>query len=123
MNGYVAYYADNVIKAPNGSMEGDCVFGVVSGKNTLVAYLGEGGALSLPANYKGENYVIGETVFSGNTSITSVEIPNSVTSIESYAFYKCSGLTSITIPNSVTSIGYAAFYGCSGLTSVQYLTA
>ena len=119
MNGYVAYYADKVIKAPNGSMEGDCVFGVVSGKNTLVAYLGEGGALSLPANYKGENYVIGEKVFSGNTSITSVEIPNSVTSIGRSAFYNCDGLTSITIPNSVTSIGEGAFYYCDGLTSVE----
>ena len=119
MNGYVADYADKVINAPNGSMEGDCVFGVVSGKNTLVAYLGEGGALSLPANYKGENYVIGENVFSGNTSITSVEIPNSVTSIGRSAFYNCDGLTSITIPNSVTSIGEGAFYYCDGLTSVE----
>ncbi len=45
-------------------------------------------------------------------------IPNSVTSIDLYAFYGCSGLTSITIPNSVTSIGYSAFWGCSGLTSI-----
>ena len=50
--------------------------------------------------------------------MTSISIPNYVTSIGNYAFYKCSGLTSITIPNSVTSIGYEAFYKCSGLTSV-----
>ena len=50
--------------------------------------------------------------------ITDLVIPNSVTSIGSYAFYDCSGLTSVTIPNSVTSIGGSAFYGCSGLTSV-----
>ena len=119
MNGYVAYYADNVIKAPNGSMEGDCVFGVVSGKNTLVEYLGEGGSLNLPANYKGENYVIGESAFKGNSSITSIEIPNSVTSIGQYAFYNCDGLTSVEIPNSVSSIGSNAFYDCDGLTSLE----
>ncbi len=45
-------------------------------------------------------------------------IPNSVSSIGSYAFSGCSGLTSVTIPNSVTSIGFGAFYNCSGLTSV-----
>ena len=53
-----------------------------------------------------------------DTEITNLIIPNSVTSIGSYAFYDCSGLTSITIPNSVTSIEYATFSGCSGLTSV-----
>ena len=45
-------------------------------------------------------------------------IPSSVTSIENYAFYECSGLTSVTIPNSVTYIGNSTFEGCSGLTSV-----
>ena len=51
-------------------------------------------------------------------SLTSVTIPNSVTSIGNYAFWGCSSLTSVTIPNSVTSIGYDAFKDCSSLTSV-----
>ena len=51
-------------------------------------------------------------------NLTSVIIPNSVTSIDDYTFQECSGLTSVTIPNSVTSIGEQAFYNCSGLTSV-----
>lgn len=44
--------------------------------------------------------------------IEDLVIPNSVTSISSYAFWGCSGLTSVTIPNSVTSIGYNAFAVC-----------
>jgi len=59
-----------------------------------------------------------KNLFSGCTSITSVIIPNSVTSIGKYAFCDCTSLTSITIPDSVTSIGYAALFNCSSLTSV-----
>ena len=52
------------------------------------------------------------------SALTSITIPNSVTSIGGFAFDGCSGLTSITIPNSVTSIEYATFQNCSSLTSV-----
>ena len=61
---------------------------------------------------------IGDSAFSGCTGLTSVTIPNSVTSIGSYAFSGCTGLTSVTIPDGVRSIGAFAFSGCSGLTSV-----
>ncbi len=59
------------------------------------------------------------STFSGCTGLTSVTIPSSVTSIGSSAFEGCTGLTSITIPNSVMSIGGSAFYGCSSLPSVD----
>ncbi len=52
--------------------------------------------------------------------MTSITIPDSVTSIGSSAFSGCGGLTSITIPDSVTSIGRYAFSGCGGLTSVTF---
>ena len=52
------------------------------------------------------------------SQLTSVEIPNSVTSIDYEAFRGCSSLTSITIPESVTSIGGGAFRDCTGLTSI-----
>lgn len=56
--------------------------------------------------------------FSGCSDLVEVAIPNFVTSIGDWAFGGCSGLTSITIPNSVTSIESRAFYNCSGLTSI-----
>ena len=36
-----------------------------------------------------------------------------------YKYWDCTGLTSITIPNSVTSIGHNAFYGCKRLATVK----
>ena len=50
---------------------------------------------------------------------TSITLPNSVTSIEDWAFWCCRSLTSITIPNSVTCIGEWAFSWCSKLTSLS----
>ena len=77
-----------------------------------------GGDLSLPSDVGGKPIrVIADRAFYNCTSLTSVTIPNSVTSIGDYAFWNCTGLTSITIPNSVTSIGDYAFYNCSSLTS------
>ena len=77
-------------------------------------------ALILPALRVHILPVVEETyAFSGCSSLTSIEIPNSVTSIEEQAFSGCSSLISIEIPNSVTSIGGYAFRGCSSLTSVS----
>ena len=56
--------------------------------------------------------------FSGCAGLTSVTIPESVESIGCYAFYGCTGLTSITIPESVKIIRIAAFSRCTGLTSI-----
>ena len=63
--------------------------------------------------YKGREgtYVIG-------ASITSVTIPNSVTSIAESAFNGCKELSSLTIPDRVTNIGKRAFDGCKSLTSI-----
>ena len=61
---------------------------------------------------------IGSEAFASCTSLTSIEIPNSVTSIGARAFWDCDSLESVTIPNTVASIGDDAFYHCDRLTSV-----
>jgi hypothetical protein len=60
--------------------------------------------------------IIGASAFY-NTSITSITLPNTITSIHDYAFYGCTGLTTLVLPNSVKMIGKKSFYN-TGLTSV-----
>ena len=57
--------------------------------------------------------------FSSCSSLTSINIPSSVTSIGKSAFLGCSSLTAINIPFSVTSIEGSAFEGCSALTAIN----
>ena len=61
---------------------------------------------------------IGESAFSKCTSLTSITIPDSVTSIESKAFSECESLTSIIIPESVTSINKQTYSRCYSLSSI-----
>ena len=58
---------------------------------------------------------IGNSTFNSCSALTSITIPSGVTSIGQNAFNSCSSLTSITIPSGVTSIGQNAFYNCSRL--------
>ena len=56
--------------------------------------------------------------FSAIESLTSVIIPNNITTIGDYAFESCNGLTSVTIGNGVTTIGKNAFVNCDSITSI-----
>lgn len=48
-------------------------------------------------------------------NLTSIVLPNSITSIDYAAFYDCINLSRITIPNSVTHVGMSAFEGCNNI--------
>ena len=63
--------------------------------------------------------VIGKNAFFKCISLTSINIPDSVTSIGDCAFNACESLTNINIPNSVTSIGAGAFRGCISLANIN----
>ena len=77
-------------------------------------------AIVIPSEYNGLPVTsIGAYAFFGCTSLTSIEIPDSVTSIGESALSYCTSLTSIEIPGSVTSIGDYAFHNCESLTSIK----
>lgn len=57
--------------------------------------------------------------FQSCSGLTSVTLPDGITSIGSYAFSGCNSMQEIYIPDSVNSMGVEAFYGCSSLTSIK----
>ncbi len=79
-------------------------------------------SISIPSNSNLTS--IGNSAFNmqncSQPQLTSISIPSSVTSIGSYAFYRCTNLRNITIPSSVTTIGADAFYETAWYSSQPY---
>lgn len=61
-----------------------------------------------------------DTLVLDRNTITELVIPEGITKIGNYAFFKCSSLASLTIPNSVTSIGIHAFDGCPTTCNITF---
>ncbi|MDR0395602.1 MAG: leucine-rich repeat domain-containing protein, partial [Tannerella sp.] len=108
--------------AATAQTDGDFTFAINENAATLTAYTGAGGAVTIPdtATIEGTKYpvtAIGRYAFY-QLPLISVEIPNSVTTIEYSAFMFCNDLMSVILGNSVETIGQDAFAHCSALTSV-----
>lgn len=84
----------------------------------IVRYKGTAADVTIPSRYKGKPVTMIDHAAFFNFAVTSVTIPDSVTSIGDNAFGFCSQLTNISIPNSVTSIGFSAFAHCTSLKSI-----
>ena len=83
--------------------------------DTITGYNGTEKEVSIPSYYRGKPVLkIGKDAFNSNANIRKVVIPYGITVIGDSAFY-CSGLTSLDIPDSVHTIEYAAFMGCFGI--------
>ena len=61
---------------------------------------------------------LGPFAFLNCTSLSSILLPSALTTIEEQAFRGCTSLTSVTLPTGLKTIGGGAFYGCTSLSSI-----
>lgn len=100
--------------AEGGSIKFDYSTGYITSADSTVT------SLNIPSSINGTPVVgIDNSAFRYCSNLTTVTIPDSVTSIGSFAFNSLSGLTSMTIPDSVTNIGGYAFQNCTNLKSIN----
>ena len=92
------------------------VKGYISGFNALAIPNSQN--LSVTFDYAG---MVPYSACAMKTNLKTVILSNSITRIDTNAFYGCSGLTNITLPASITSIGDQAFDECTTLNSVSFL--
>lgn len=81
---------------------------------SLLKYNGTAKDVTVP-----DGVTVISSAFAGNTTVTTVVLPESVTTLTADAFAGCTALSEITIPASVKAIDDAAFTGCDALATVK----
>ena len=92
---------------------GDDMFASCTGLKS-VGLTGSGASVEIPDSVTS----IDSWAFSNCTNLVTVKMPNSVAKINQYAFQGCTSLASIEIPDNVISLGDYVLSGCSSLTSI-----
>ena len=96
-------------------MKPDCLFEYGGYKDyTIFLENIENGKVDVPEGVTN----IGSCQYMRCYGLSSIQLPDSLTCIDDYAF-ACSGLSSIEIPRNVTEIMEGAFYGCADLASIK----
>ncbi|TGE31851.1 leucine-rich repeat protein [Desulfosporosinus sp. Sb-LF] len=118
VNGKTTSQAITVNVAAN--VNPDYTYTVTDGEAQITKYTGSGGDVVIPGTLGGAPVTsIGNYAFQF-CPLTSISIPQGVTSIGDGAFFYCGWLlTNINIPQGVTNIGWGAFGGCFGLTTIN----
>ncbi len=89
------------------------------GKIVISGYHGNATEIEIPSTYADRAVtLIGDGVFSGNGTITSIVIQEGIAEIGDSAFKDCSGLRSVILPESLKKIGHAAFEWCDSLEEI-----
>ena len=116
-----------VVKLDNGKYSGDIVIPqkitASDGVEYIVTILGKNSfngctnltSVSLPESITS----LANACFYGCSSLTEIEIPESVSALYSQCFAECTSLASIKLPKSINSIGTSCFKGCTSLTNIE----
>lgn len=108
-----------LVNAETSYTEDGYVYTVTENQATIIDYNGLSGNVIIPEELGGYPVTcIGREAFAGIINITGVEIPESVTTIEPYAFNTCVALERVIIPETTVNFGSGdAFYACPKLLS------
>ena len=98
---------------------GDFEYEINDSSVAITKYTGSAETVTIPSKIAGYRVAyIDQYAFYACTNLSSIVIPNSVTTIGWGAFSSCTSLSSVIIMSGVTSIGADAFYGCSSLSNI-----
>lgn len=104
-------------------MSSDCTY-IFNADRTgyiLTAYSGTAAELALPSYINGIPVIsIEKEVFMNNTTLTSLELPETLIGIGEKAFYGCANLATLRLSNYINSIGSNCFYGCKSTLNVYF---
>ena len=131
--GDAGYFFDDIREYVEGQIFGFTLDGITyevtdfaAGEVIVVQSTSEeySGDIVIPENpvYDGKQFTtvgIGPDAFNWCSSVTSVQLPSTIRTIDSQAFYSCQSMTSINLPDGLYSIGYGAFYNCKALQTVN----
>ena len=132
--GYILNIFDESVEIPIS----DFIFTTSGDTATLTEYTGAGGDVVIPSTISlsadgtaivGSDYTVTAIAagssssgpfYSARSTLTSITVPESITSIGNHVFNGCSNLTSVNFGDNsqLTNIGSSAFSGCRSLTSI-----
>ena len=87
---------------------------------TITKYTGSSSVVVIPEEVNGFKVLaIGSSAFAGNSTLTEIVIPDTVTSIGGLVFQNCVNLRKVNLSKRLETLGSSSFKGCASLTSIE----
>lgn len=124
-----AYYGEGEYRAPVKEIAGEGFAGTAITKAVIPETVEKIGVAAFAYCYSlkevefAEGFAMGEipqSMFAYCSSLTRIVIPQSVTVIQTYAFFTCSALAEVTLPDGLQAIGPRVFQSCSALETITF---